>query len=139
MVSLTSGILPTWINLLHFAALLESWSIILPIPLRHIPHRRQSGQNENAHSIAAQAFLYETIIQVRLLGHTMSSKKNILDPNNDRLLAIVYLYDKQCDHFMAARNIGRNLANLYSQFEYLSYLDRNILMMEIIFLECHAV
>lgn len=45
---------------------------------------------------------------------------------------------------MAVQNIGRNLAkqvmlylDMYSQFDYLPYLDRNIWMMEIMLLECH--
>lgn len=47
---------------------------------------------------------------------------------------------------MAAQNIVNNLAkqimlhlDMYSQFEYLPYLERNISVMEIIVLECHAI
>lgn len=47
---------------------------------------------------------------------------------------------------MTAQNIVRNLAkqimlhlDMYSQFEYLPYLERNILVMEITDLECHAI
>lgn len=64
---------------------------------------------------------------------------------NDSLLAIIHLQDRQWEHFMASQSTGRNLAkqimylDIYSQLEYLPYLDRNTVRMKIIFLECHTV